>query len=441
MKCLRKYKWVKLPRKEMPELKGRLGYWLKLAESAAFCKGIGTYCGHKNPVEPGMWAGGIVGLKAILGVKSRAEAFRILDHLETLGYLTYTLDRETKLLTYRITDWVMECTGEECMDGAVYATPGHGFICMPRDITERLAEKNYEFDEADAWLDLWCHTVFRDYGNAFSFLSPVIQYGKYGSMLTLETLGNRWGWEKTKVWRFFRKYATSFQLYRLPNSYGCVIYSQFYPTCDKIQMPEKEAVLSIFREILIRAQNTHTSTAPDPSEDSTEGNEPAGSVGETDSAETQSPQQATEKPTTPTASLEETKPIPTTPPETTPTRPTEQETEEMDQTKEIVDASQISAQANSYAVSLGFVVDNSLNKSNSGYYCPDYRPISTNEIGTAAAKDLVSATKNQLNSRFSESYSPTLIESIFGLVRVNCAVEYSHTDDMGDWYYIYVFYG
>lgn len=53
MKCLRKYKWVKLPRKEMPGLKGRLGYWLKLAESAAFRKGIGTYCGHKNLVDPG----------------------------------------------------------------------------------------------------------------------------------------------------------------------------------------------------------------------------------------------------------------------------------------------------------------------------------------------------------------------------------------------------
>ena len=164
-------------------------------------------------------------------------------------------------------------------------------------------------------------------------------------------------------------------------------------------------------------------------------------MGETDSAETQSPQQATETPTTPTASLEETKPMPTTPLETTPTRPTEQETEEMDRTKEIVDASQIVAEANSYAVSLGFVVDNSLNKSNSGYYCPDYRPTSTNEIGTAAVWDLVSATKNQLNSRFSEEFLPTLPESVFGLVRVNCVVEYSHTDDMGDWYYIYVFYG
>ena len=170
-----------------------------------------------------------------------------------------------------------------------------------------------------------------------------------------------------------------------------------------------------------------TPTVPDPSENSTD--------------ETQSPQQATETPTTLTEPTEVTKPTQTLPPETTPTQLAEPWIEETGQPVEIVDASQIAAEANSYAVSLGFVVDNSLNKGNSGYYSPDYRPISTNEIGTAAARDLVSATKNQLNSRFSESYSPTLIESIFGLVRVNCAVEYSHTDDMGDWYYIYVFYG
>ena len=170
-----------------------------------------------------------------------------------------------------------------------------------------------------------------------------------------------------------------------------------------------------------------TPTVPDPSENSTD--------------ENQSPQQATETPTTPTAPPKVTKPTQPPPPETTPTQPAEPEMEETDQPKEIVDASQIAAEANSYAVSLGFVVDNSLNKGNSGYYSPDYRPISTNEIGIAAARDLVSATKNQLNSRFSESYSPTLIESIFGLVRVNCAVEYSHTDELGDWYYIYVFYG
>ena len=182
-----------------------------------------------------------------------------------------------------------------------------------------------------------------------------------------------------------------------------------------------------------------TLAVPDSTENDTDGTELAGSKEST--TQTQPPQQATETSTTPTEPTEVTKPTQTQPPETTPTQPAELEMEETDQPKEIVDASQIAAEANSYAVSLGFVVDNSLNKGNSGYYSPDYRPISTNEIGTAAARDLVSATKNQLNSRFSESYSPTLIESIFGLVRVNCAVEYSHTDDMGDWYYIYVFYG
>ena len=44
-------------------------------------------------------------------------------------------------------------------------------------------------------------------GNAFSFLAPAVQYGKYGAVLTLEILGQRWGGEKTKVWRFFQKHG------------------------------------------------------------------------------------------------------------------------------------------------------------------------------------------------------------------------------------------
>ena len=87
MKCLRKYKWVKLPRKEMPELKGRLGYWLKLAESAAFRKGIGTYCGYKNPVEPGMWAGGIVGCKSHSGCQKPRKGLSDIGSSEGIGIL------------------------------------------------------------------------------------------------------------------------------------------------------------------------------------------------------------------------------------------------------------------------------------------------------------------------------------------------------------------
>ena len=257
MKCLCKYDWVKLPR-DYPDMgKGLMSQWTKLASRAAFRRGIATYCSHENPIESGMWSGGIVGIKKILGVRSREKALAVLDALKDMEYISYTLE-ETKKLTYRITDWVVECSGGECTDGTVYATPGHGFLCMPRNITERLVTQGCVFEEADAWLDLWCHTVFRDKGNAFSFLAPAIQYGKYGSVLTLETLGKRWGWEKTKVWRFFKKHGDVFSLHRLPSSYGCLIFNAKYPTGTVTQLPAQEDIMSILSEILISGNYTYT---------------------------------------------------------------------------------------------------------------------------------------------------------------------------------------
>lgn len=251
MKCLHKYQWVKLPR-DIPDMgKGLMAHWAVLASRAAFRKGNASYCGHNNPVAPGMWAGGIVGLKSILGVRSRAKALQILGELSSLGFLKYSLDSQTKKLTYEITDWVVKCSGAECMSGTVYASTGYGFLCLPRSITQRLAAAKRVFDEADAWLDLWCHTTYEDYGNAFSFLAPVVQYGRFGSVLTLETLGERWSWEKTKVWRFFKKHGDVFSLYRLPSSYGCLVFNASYPTGADIQLPEQEIVMRILRKILI----------------------------------------------------------------------------------------------------------------------------------------------------------------------------------------------
>ena len=142
------------------------------------------------------------------------------------------------------------------MDGAVYATEGYGFLCLPRSITERLAVKQTKFEESDAWLDLWCHTVFEETNNVFSFLAPAVQYGKYGAVLTLEALGQRWGWEKTKVWRFFQKHGDVFALYRLPGSYGCLIFNKLYPTGTEVSMPAQEDIVSIIDEIRILDANT-----------------------------------------------------------------------------------------------------------------------------------------------------------------------------------------
>ena len=145
MKCLRKYQWVKLPR-DIPDMgKGLMAYWAMLAFRAAFRKGNASYCGHSNPVAPGMWAGGVVGLKSILGVRSRTKALQILGELSSLGFLKYSLDSQTKKLTYEITDWVVKCSGAECMSGTVYASTGYGFLCLPRNITQRLANAKRVF--------------------------------------------------------------------------------------------------------------------------------------------------------------------------------------------------------------------------------------------------------------------------------------------------------
>ncbi len=257
MKCLMKYDWVKLPRHILPEGKGVMRSWTRLASRAAFRKGQAEYCGYTNPVNAGEWSGGIVGVKSILGIKQRSEALKTLNKLSELGYLSYTLDTKTKQLTYRISDWVVNCSGEECMDGNVYTSQGYGFLCLPRNITERLVEQNYIFEESDAWLDLWCHTVSEDPNNAFSFFAPIVQYGKFGAALTLETLGNRWGWEKTKVWRFLKKHGDVFALYRLPGSYGSLVYNKLYVTDKEVSMPALEEIVGILDKVRTLGAHTH----------------------------------------------------------------------------------------------------------------------------------------------------------------------------------------
>ena len=250
MRCLMKFEWVKLLRSHLPEGKGLMGMWARLASRAAFRKGSAVYCGHINEVEPGAWAGGTVGLKSILGMKRRDRALQVMQKLSELGFISYSLDCETKKLSYTILDWVVKCSGKECMDGNIYTTERYGFLCLPRTITNRLVEHKYIFEEADAWLDLWCHTVSEDPDDAFSFLSPCIRFGRDHSFLSLETLGRRWHWEKTKVWRFFKKYSETFSLYRLPGSYGCLVFNRLYPAGKAINLPSQTEIEALFRRVI-----------------------------------------------------------------------------------------------------------------------------------------------------------------------------------------------
>ena len=257
MKCLIKYPRVKLPRNRIPAGKGLMGAWMRLATRAAFRKGEGRYGGYNNPVEPGMWVGGIVGLKAILGVRKRDAALEVLRALEDLGFLSWTLDPSTKKLSYTLSDWLVRFSGAECPDGAVCTTEGYGFVCVSREITRRLVERRYQFEETDAWLDLWCHTTVNDPRNAFSFMAPTVQFGKYGVILSLESLGRRWGWEKTKVWRFLQTHREDFALRRLPGNLGCLVFNRAYPCKTVTVIPSAEEISALLGELrrLGRAQS------------------------------------------------------------------------------------------------------------------------------------------------------------------------------------------
>ena len=73
----------------------------------------------------------------------------------------------------------------------------------------------------------------------------------------MEKLGKRWGWEKTKVWRFFKKHGDVFALYRLPGSYGCLVFNKSYPMDTEVSLPKQTEILRILDKIRIWGANTH----------------------------------------------------------------------------------------------------------------------------------------------------------------------------------------
>lgn len=124
MKCLLCYEWVKLPRDNLPVGKGVMGTWAKLASRVAYRKGTAKYYGYENEVNAGMWAGGVVGLKSILGIKNRTKVLAKLDELVRLRLVSYTLDEKTKKLELTLPDWVHNCDGGECMANSVCVKEG-----------------------------------------------------------------------------------------------------------------------------------------------------------------------------------------------------------------------------------------------------------------------------------------------------------------------------
>ena len=70
MRCLNKYRWVKLPRTQIPTGNSLLGNFIRLYASAAYRPGQAHYCQYINEVRFGEWIGGIVSsmMDAVSGI-------------------------------------------------------------------------------------------------------------------------------------------------------------------------------------------------------------------------------------------------------------------------------------------------------------------------------------------------------------------------------------
>lgn len=90
MKCLYKYQWVKLQRNYLPEGKGILGYWAKLAACVAYRKGTAFYCGYENAVSPGMWSGGVTGIRVYWVLKAVLWPYRCFK--SCLNWITWRIN-------------------------------------------------------------------------------------------------------------------------------------------------------------------------------------------------------------------------------------------------------------------------------------------------------------------------------------------------------------
>ena len=251
MKCLQRYAWVKLPRTQIPTGRSILSNFIRLYASAAYRPGQARYCQYINDVRYGEWVGGIVGLKSILGLSCREQVLSVLEDLLDWGMLEYDYNPKSKRLSYRILQTQQVVVPPQ--GTPVYARE-QGFLCLPRTLTQPLIQAGYVFEEPDAWLDLWIHTIYQDHGSVLSTIVPLIQFDT-GPALTLESLGKRWGWERTKVWRFFQKHAGTFFLFKLPGSYGAVVcnlsYCQAADTCSV-----QKTILQSVCKILILGRNT-----------------------------------------------------------------------------------------------------------------------------------------------------------------------------------------
>lgn len=221
-KILRCYPWVAVERRSVRGSEGGyMSYLLKLMGSAACKDGQIKYYRYTNDVSAGEWAGGIVGLKSILEIKSSQEAREIMLKLVDYGYINFSECEQTGILRFNIGKLWYSYNIVNSENSPVCTS--EGYICVPRNVTQPLIERGVVFSDYDALTDLNCHVSYNDPYNPLSLIGKTVNINDC-PILSMDDLAMRWGWSKAKVSRFFSKYDHLYSLIKLPGAYGMTVY-------------------------------------------------------------------------------------------------------------------------------------------------------------------------------------------------------------------------
>lgn len=272
------YPYVILPRNILPKGTGILKDFFALAYACAYKSGVTKYNMYYNKVKANQWAGGLDGVRRLLKKRTKDDAYNALIDLSLLGlitvetfkykYIVITVHHiipsdicTEEIVFYReYLDILSDKNRAKILENAdnnptishikkhgkkCYVNDNSGFIRVERNVSNLLFENNRSFSDADAFFDLYLHTVYREQYQPFSEKFPAILYKKDMPILTLETLAKRWLWDKQRVYRFFKRYANYFKLVKLQSSYGCAIFNIAYPIDETVVIPTQDECFAI----------------------------------------------------------------------------------------------------------------------------------------------------------------------------------------------------
>ncbi|MEE1504651.1 MAG: hypothetical protein UGF89_10475, partial [Acutalibacteraceae bacterium] len=118
-----------------------------------------------------------------------------------------------------------------------------------RNRIEKTKHQAERFSPCEAFLDLFAHTVYRDFDNFFSWFAPCVMIGD-DALLTCRSLASRWGWGKSEVQRFLKEHSEVFECVMMHGNCGSVIFNKMANVEDNIFLPSEDDLNKYLEEVV-----------------------------------------------------------------------------------------------------------------------------------------------------------------------------------------------